>query len=103
MTYAALAGIFLAPVVLLTVITAVVRRPGARWWTTTALTVGALLVLTLVFDALMIAADLFRYEESLLSGVRVFGLVPVEDLAWPVAAGLLMPCLWLLSTPEDER
>lgn len=103
MTYAALAVVFLAPVLLLTLVTAVLRRPGRRWWTTTALTIAALLVLTLLFDALMISADLFRFEESLMSGVRFFGLVPLEDLAWPVAAGLLMPSLWLLLSPKEER
>ena len=102
MTYTALAGLFLLPVVLFTGIVAIVRRPGARWWTTTALTVAALVVLTLVFDALMITADLFRFEASLMSGVRI-GPVPLEDLAWPVAAGLLMPSLWLLSTRQEER
>ncbi|WP_114854299.1 lycopene cyclase domain-containing protein [Brachybacterium sp. YJGR34] len=102
MTYAALATLFLLPPLLLIALVAVLRRPGRRWWAATALTVGSLTVLTLVFDSLMIAADLFRYEPSLLSGVRI-GLVPVEDLAWPVAAGLLLPALWLLATPAEKE
>lgn len=102
MTYAALAAVFLIPPVLMTVIAAVVRRPGKRWWAVTAATVLVLLALTLIFDTVMIAADLFRFEESLLSGVML-GLVPVEDLAWPVAAGLLLPSLWLLLTPTEAR
>ena len=33
------------------------------------------------------------------SGIRL-GLAPIEDLAWPVAAGLLLPSLWeLLARP----
>ncbi|WP_193106025.1 lycopene cyclase domain-containing protein [Brachybacterium sp. FME24] len=102
MTYAALAAVFLIPPVLMTVTAAVVRRPGKRWWAVTAATVLVLLALTLIFDTVMIAADLFRFEESLLSGVML-GLVPVEDLAWPVAAGLLLPSLWLLLTPTEAR
>jgi lycopene cyclase domain-containing protein len=102
MTYAALAAVFLIPPVLVAAIAAMVRRPGRRWWAVTAATVIALLVLTLVFDGLMITADLFRFEESLLSGVML-GPVPVEDLAWPVAAGLLLPSLWLLLTPREDR
>ncbi|WP_341854477.1 hypothetical protein [Brachybacterium sp. GPGPB12] len=55
-----------------------------------------------MFDSLMIAADLFRYAEEDLLGVRLL-LTPLEDLAWPLAAGLLLPSLWLLLTPQEER
>ena len=87
---------------LVTVLAAVRRRPGPRWWLTTGATVAALLALTIVFDSLMIAADLFRYAEEDLLGVRLL-LTPLEDLAWPLAAGLLLPSLWLLLTPQEER
>lgn len=102
MSYALLAGLFLIPPVLLSAAVAVVRRPGPRWWAVTAATIAVLLVLTLVFDTVMIAADLFRYDEAQLSGARI-ALVPVEDLAWPVAAGLLLPSLRLLLTPREDR
>ena len=55
MSYAALAGLFLLPVLLVTVLAVVRRRPGPRWWLTTAVTIAVLLVLTIVFDSLMIA------------------------------------------------
>jgi lycopene cyclase domain-containing protein len=59
--------------------------------------VGAiLLVLTAVFDSVMIAADLFRYDDSALLGVHVLR-VPLEDLAWPVFAALALPALWELT------
>lgn len=102
MSYAALAGLFLIVPVLVTALAVVLRRPSRRWWAVTAGTIVALWVMTAVFDSLMIAADLFRFEESLLLGVRI-GLAPIEDLAWPLAAGLLLPSLWLLLTPESER
>lgn len=101
MTYAALAGLFLLPPLVVTAVAVVRRRPDARWWTATALTVVGLMVLTVVFDSLMVAADLFRYDESQLSGLRL-GLAPVEDLAWPLAAGLLLPSLHLLLTPQER-
>jgi len=101
MTYALLAALFLLPPVLVTALAAILRRPGPRWWAVTAATVAALLVLTIVFDSAMIAADLFRYDETQLSGLRI-ALVPVEDLAWPIAAGLLMPSLALLLAPSEE-
>lgn len=101
MTYALLAALFLLPPVLVTALAAVVRRPGPRWWAVTAGTVVGLLLLTIVFDTAMIAADLFRYDESQLSGLRI-ALVPVEDLAWPLAAGLLLPSLALLLNPQEK-
>ena len=102
MSYALLAGLFLLPPVMLAAAAAVVRRPGKRWWLVTAATIAGLLALTLVFDSVMIAADLFRYDEEQLSGIRI-ALVPVEDLAWPIAAGLLLPSLRLLLTEEEDR
>ncbi len=80
-------------------------RPGGltltsrRWWQATAVTAAALMVLTAVFDTVMIRADLFRYDASALTGLRI-GLTPVEDLAWPLVAAVLLPTLWeLLGRP----
>ena len=30
------------------------------------------------------------------------GLMPLEDLAWPIAAGLLLPALHLLLAPAED-
>ncbi len=95
MTYLQLAGVALLVPAALLAVAGVVRRPSRAWWVATAATVVVLLVLTVVFDSLMIAADLFRYDAGSLVGVRVW-LTPVEDLAWPVAAGLGMPAVMLL-------
>lgn len=70
-------------------------RPPARWWAGTAVVAAMLVVLTAVFDSVMILADLYRYQEASLSGLRI-GAAPVEDFAWPVAAALLLPSVWLL-------
>jgi lycopene cyclase domain-containing protein len=102
MTYAALAaGVVLASVVL-AVVAGVTRRLDARWWLATGGTLVVLLLLTVVFDSLMIAADLFRYGDGALLGARLW-LTPVEDLAWPVVAALLLPSLWALASPAGER
>jgi lycopene cyclase domain-containing protein len=98
MTYATLALAVLAAAAVVTVTIAVVRDLGARWWAATGITVLILTVLTVVFDSLMIAADLFRYGDDALLGVHLW-LTPVEDLAWPVVAGLLLPALWALAAP----
>lgn len=102
MSYAALAGLFLLPPAAVLALAVVLRRPGRRWWLTTALSLLVLLVLTAVFDTAMIAADLFRFADEDLLGIRI-GLAPLEDLAWPLAAILLLPSLWLLLTPTEER
>jgi lycopene cyclase domain-containing protein len=60
-----------------------------------AVTAVVLVVLTVVFDTVMIRADLFRYGAHALVGLRV-GDAPVEDLAWPVAAALLVPSVAVL-------
>jgi len=56
---------------------------------------AVVLALTAVFDNLMIAAGLFTYAPDMISGAMV-GLAPLEDFAYPVAAVLLLPALWIL-------
>jgi lycopene cyclase domain-containing protein len=94
-TYAGLAVVFLVAAVTVSVAVARVARLPRRWWSATALAALVLVALTAVFDGLMIAADLFRYDTSSLSGLRVLR-VPVEDFAWPLVAVLLLPALWEL-------
>lgn len=101
MTYAWLAALFVAGAATVTTLTALRRSPGARWWLTTGLTVVALLVLTVVFDSLMIMADLFRFDEGSLLGIYLWH-APIEDLAWPLVAGLLLPSLHVLLGEETR-
>jgi len=98
MTYLQLALV----VVLLAAVVAILARLGRRWWAATALTSAALIALTIVFDSLMIHLDLFRFDQAHLAGIYVL-LAPLEDLAWPLAAGLLLPSLWLLLTEQEEE
>ncbi|MBO1902507.1 prenyltransferase [Leucobacter weissii] len=62
-------------------------------WRAAALAAAALLVLTAVFDSLMIGAGLFHYAPDRILGARV-GLAPVEDFAYPLAAIIALPALW---------
>ena len=102
MTYAGLALVFLAVAALTVLVTSRVVGLSRRWWAATAVVVLALLVLTAVFDSLMIAADLFRYDTDALLGPRVLR-VPVEDFAWPLVAVLGLPALWELLGPSKEQ
>ena len=102
MSYAGLALLFLLAAAVLTAVTARVAGLSRRWWCATGLVAAALLVLTAVFDSLMIAADLFRYDTDSLTGFRVL-LVPVEDFAWPLVAVLVLPALWELLGLRSRR
>ncbi|GAA2903212.1 lycopene cyclase domain-containing protein [Microbacterium esteraromaticum] len=58
-----------------------------------AVAAGALLLLTAVFDNVMIAVGLFDYSSAHISGIRI-GEAPIEDFAYPLAAVILLPALW---------
>ncbi|WP_102194186.1 lycopene cyclase domain-containing protein [Microbacterium aurantiacum] len=59
------------------------------------ITATGLVLLTAVFDSAMIAAELFHYAPSRLLGLHI-GLAPVEDFAYPLAAALLLPSVWVV-------
>ena len=95
MTYATMALIFVAAACVVAAVCLLPTwPPSMRWRGAVGLVALTLAVLTAVFDSVMIAADLFRYDESSLSGVRLL-LAPVEDFAWPLAAAVLLPSLWV--------
>lgn len=92
-------AVFLAPCVVLQAV-AWRRRPRGHG-RALVLAILGLVVLTVVFDSLMIAGGLFRYAPERISGIRI-GLAPIEDLAYPVAAALLGTALWSLGRPSAE-
>lgn len=65
------------------------RVPGRVWFTTLV----SLLLLTLVFDNIMIAFDLFSYAPSKILGIYV-GLAPIEDFMYALLAAVMIPALW---------
>jgi len=92
-TYWALNAIFLGVVALVAVAAVLTRR--APRWLNVGLTAGVLLVMTAVFDNVMIGIGLVGYNADLISGVFV-GIAPLEDFAYAVAAVILLPALWTL-------
>ena len=100
MTYAALAVPFLALATAVLVLAR--RRTGGPSWRQVGLVAAVLLVLTVVFDNVIVGVGLVGYDEARILGVRL-GVAPVEDLAYAVAAALLMPALWrLLGSNQEE-
>jgi lycopene cyclase domain-containing protein len=96
--------IILVPFVLVTIAVtlATLAKPRfGRRMAASGIAAAVLVVLTAVFDNVMIAADLFRFHGAHTSGLTL-GRAPVEDLAWPVAAALGLPALYLLLGREQE-
>jgi lycopene cyclase domain-containing protein len=52
-----------------------------------------MLILTAVFDNLIVLSGIVAYDESKLIGLKI-GLVPIEDFAYTVVAVLLVPAIW---------
>jgi lycopene cyclase domain-containing protein len=62
---------------------------------------AVVLVLTAVFDNVLVGLGIVGYDESLISGVRI-GVAPIEDFAYAVAAAIGLPSLWILLRREHR-
>lgn len=60
---------------------------------TVGVVLGILVILTVIFDSLIIAAGFVEYGDATLSGITAW-LAPIEDLSYVVAAVILLPALW---------
>lgn len=74
------------------------RQYLAAWGAATA----ALLVLTAIFDNVMMAAGFFDYGAGHITGIR-FVLMPVEDFVYPLAGALLLAGVWQLVGGSREE
>jgi lycopene cyclase domain-containing protein len=100
MTYALLNAVFLA--VVLVVLLVASRRRALRPAAVLG-TLAVILVMTAVFDNVMIGVGLLvAYDDSLISGIRI-GVAPIEDFAYAIAAALALPALWVLLPPAKAR
>ncbi len=72
-----------------------------RW---PAYLVGVLpmLLITAVFDNLIVGAGIVAYDPAKISGVMV-GLVPIEDFAYTIAAVLIVPSVWSALTNRKKK
>ena len=97
MTYWALNGIFLAAAAAVALAAGLSRRKPR--WRSTGLVLVVVLVMTAVFDNVMIAVGLVGYDVSTTSGVLI-GVAPIEDFAYAIAVVVLLPSLWTLTGPK---
>ena len=104
MTYALICLPFLAVAVVVAVVATRTLPPGdrRRRWAATGIAAAVLVVLTAVFDSIMIAAGLFGYADGTRLG-PVVGLAPVEDFAYPIVTVLLVPAIWTLACRRAAR
>jgi len=97
-------ALIIVPFALVTVIVtlASATRPDfGRRMAASGIAAVVLVVLTAVFDNIMIAVDLFTYPEHNISGIRI-GLAPIEDFSYPLCAAFLVPAVWTLLTPRSR-
>ena len=100
LTYWAVNAPFLGVALLVALAAVLVRR--APLWRVLGLTAMGVLVLTAVFDNVLVGTGIVAYDRRLISGAFV-GVAPVEDFAYAIAAVLLLPSLWrLLGRPPEE-
>ncbi len=100
MTYWALNAIFLAVVAVVAVVALLSRR--APRWVAMLIALGVLLVVTAVFDNVLIGLGFVGYDRALISGAFI-GKAPLEDFAYTVAAAVLLPSLWTLLSRKRDR
>lgn len=100
MTYWLLNLPFLAVVAVVALAAVLVRRSPS--WRAIGLAAILLLVLTAVFDNVLVGTGIVGYTEDRISGVKV-GVAPLEDFAYTIAALVLLPSLWSLLTPRVSR
>ena len=104
MTYSVLNLVFLAGAAGVLATAAVLRGPHRirPLLLPAGIALVVLLVLTAVFDNVMIGLGIMQYSGDAISGLRI-GLAPLEDFAYPLAAVILLPAVWLLLDREDRE
>jgi len=65
------------------------KKPTKAWW----ITLAVLLVLTAIFDNLIIWAGIVGYDPTKILGLYI-GLAPVEEFFYAILAVIIVPALW---------
>lgn len=73
-------------------------KPPRAWW----ITLLGLLLLTLIFDNLIIWAGIVGYDTSKILGVFI-GYAPVEDFFYAVLACVIVPVFWHQFDPACKK
>ncbi|MFZ1250666.1 MAG: lycopene cyclase domain-containing protein [Candidatus Microsaccharimonas sp.] len=91
-TYLILNIVFIVCIVV--VLGIVIKKPSKSW----LITLGVLMVLTLVFDNVIVGTRIVGYDTSKLLGIYL-GVAPVEDFFYALLAVIIVPFLWKKFSP----
>jgi lycopene cyclase domain-containing protein len=92
-TYLWLAAGVALPVAVVALV--VLARAGRRVLLPALAGLVALLLLTAVFDNVIVGTGIVAYDPARILGIRL-GVAPIEDLSYTVVAALALPALWVL-------
>lgn len=87
LTYIILNTLFLAAILVLFNVRP--RKPSTPW----LLMFVSLILITLIFDSLMISLGFFYYTPEKILGV-IIGKAPIEDFFYAILAAIIIPALW---------
>jgi lycopene cyclase domain-containing protein len=90
MTYLLLNLVFIAVVC---GVIAIVMKPR-RVSRAIIITLAVLLVLTMVFDNLIVGLSIVDYNPDKILGIRI-GFAPIEDFMYAILAVILVPAVWI--------
>ena len=94
MTYA----LIIIPFALFTLVVTLLSatQPGMkRRMLASTISAAVLVVLTAIFDNVIISAGLVAYPEGTSSGIRI-GVAPIEDFSYAICAAYLVPAVYVL-------
>lgn len=70
-------------------------KTNKAWWTTLIV----LLILTAIFDSIIIAAGIVGYNPQKILGAYL-GFAPIEDFFYAALAVIVVPALWNIFDPK---
>ena len=73
------------------------EKPTKAWW----LSLVGLLLLTALFDSIIIWANIVAYDPQKILGLYV-GFAPIEDFFYAILAVIIVPALWNLYGNKKE-
>ena len=74
-----------------------IKKPTKSW----LITLLVLLVLTAVFDSIIVWAGIVGYDPQKILGLYV-GFAPIEDFFYAILAVIIVPALWNLFDTKKE-
>jgi len=72
-------------------------KPTKAWW----IALVALLILTAVFDSIIIGAGIVGYDTEKILGLYI-GRAPIEDFFYAILAIVIVPALWNVFGTKKE-